>query len=581
MTTVPSRIRRTIGDDGSADALRLNGAAAEYDITVAATGTLDAGTGGSGDALYVQSANSFKLTNRGTIVAGSGNAIHVDATTLATTIDNYGTITGSIDFDDGAGAVTFNNYSATTWNFSGSSSFTDDGDLVNNEGGAITSSGVLTTVNFRDGDDTLRNTVNSALAGGIANMNATTTTFFMSEGLDKLENSGAGTVFNANNTTTFFFDDPDLFLFVVPVPGSEDGPQYDDTFENKDGALFNANGATSFFFGGEDDIFRNSNGAIFNASGLTTFLFGSGADNAYNTSVINVDGVATFANVRFNNGNDSGGFSGLIDMRDDETNDLTNMGDPLGIAGQTTFVGQFGSTVGVDTFIGADGDPDNDSDILFVDGTISGSTGLIINNTNDGGPFGANFDGIDIVRYAGGTVIDNNCVGACGEGDAFFISSQSEGYFSTGNNGVGGIERGLLASYLIQDDPNGDFELVTAAGPGAINAPGILTGAQTAFYDTLAVVEDHIYAHQFAGSGGASADLPVDAPVYDAPASAAGTQYGLWAKIGGSWTERDTTLIEEDTGLRPATTALSQFPAGGVCGYPPVRPEIFFKIFDG
>jgi hypothetical protein len=570
-------------DDSGADALRLNGADAEYSITVTSTGTLDAGTGGSGDALYVQSANSFSLTNHGTIVAGSGNAIHVDSTALATTINNYGTITGSIDFDDDAGAVTFNNYSPTTWNFTGTSNFTDESDLLNNEGGTIASSGTLATVLLRDGNDTLRNTVSATLAGGTANLNADVTTFFMSDGGDSLENIGVGSVFNANNATTFFFDDPDFFLFVVPIPGSESGAQFNDTFENRDGAVFNANDLTSFFFGGEDDVFRNSTGATFNAGGVTIFSFGSGNDEAYNTSLFNVDGVTTFTSVDFFNGTAMDG-PGRISMIDGETDDLLNMGDPLFLSGPVNFVGANGnSTLGVDTYIGAEGDLDNDSDILWVDGTIAGSTAIVFNDTNTTAPIGTNTTGTDIVRYTDGTSIDNNCVGACGEGDAFYISSETEGYFSTGSGGVGGIERGLFASYLFQDDvpSDGAFKLVTLAGPGAVNAPGVITGAQNIFYDTLAVVEDHSYGYQFGGSGGSGADLPVEVPVYDAPVSSSGTQYGLWAKGTGSWTERDTSVtrdgIEFDTGSDQDTYSIL---GGADMKWSPDSP-FRFGIFGG
>src|SRR5690606_39430213 len=72
---------------------------------------------------------------------------------------------------------------------------------------------------------------------------------------------------------------------------------------------------------------------------------------------------------------------------------------------------------------------------------------------------------------------------------------------------------------------------------------------QNIFYDTLSVIEDHSYAHQFVGAGGGGADLITEAPAYDAPvATNAGARNGVWAKASGSWVDRDTDVVVDGIG---------------------------------
>jgi outer membrane autotransporter protein len=111
--------------------------------------------------------------------------------------------------------------------------------------------------------------------------------------------------------------------------------------------------------------------------------------------------------------------------------------------------------------------------------------------------------------------------------------------------GYGAIEDGLYAWFLKHDYDHYDYELVSKFGQGAAAAPGVVTGAQNIFYDTLRVVEDNKYGYQFNGTGGGSgADLPIEEPPVS---SGNGTNAGVWVKARGSWTERDTSV--EENGL--------------------------------
>ncbi len=181
---------------------------------------------------------------------------------------------------------------------------------------------------------------------------------------------------------------------------------------------------------------------------------------------------------------------------------------------------------------------DLEADLLRIrDGEITGQTEMIFRKIGGGhAQFG---DEIDVVDYDDDETLPAD--------SAFKISSMSDHYIEMGD--VPFIEDGLLAWYLQNDTGREEFELVATAGPGALNAPGLITGAQTIFYETLSVVEDHIYGGQFQGPGGGGADLPMEAlPVETA--APAGPRSALWIKGSGSWVERDTTVTLED----PAAT---------------------------
>lgn len=205
----------------------------------------------------------------------------------------------------------------------------------------------------------------------------------------------------------------------------------------------------------------------------------------------------------------------------------------------------------LDAFLASDDSGFGEADEFEITGQISGATQLIVRVDPLSDEFwGINQEGIDVVLYDNPGSIAGDCGEdeICEEGDLFSISSFSPDYTTIGDIPV--LERGMFATYLVNDSSDEDFELRTTWGTGALGAPAIISGAAAINRQGLDVVSDHIYAGQFSGAGGAGADLPVDAPVYEAPA-ASSTSYstGIWVKGTGEWSERDTTLTESFAGL--------------------------------
>jgi hypothetical protein len=194
-----------------------------------------------------------------------------------------------------------------------------------------------------------------------------------------------------------------------------------------------------------------------------------------------------------------------------------------------------------------------EADFFDIWGDLSGQTELIIRIDPTSEEYaGVNQSGILVVQadslnqeshFFGGGIGEaagtcDNAENICKSGDVVSISAFSPGYDEYGDIPV--IEQGFYAWYLAREGE--DFELRSTFGANAANAAGITTGAQNIFYETLNVVQDHSYAFQFAPSGGAGADLPMEAPVYEPVTASAAPTTGLWAKISGSHIDGDATL---------------------------------------
>ncbi len=184
------------------------------------------------------------------------------------------------------------------------------------------------------------------------------------------------------------------------------------------------------------------------------------------------------------------------------------------------------------------------SDEEYVPFYIAGSTGIISNTVNT---MPGNFDGeITVVKYGKGGMIENGCSGNCKAGDAFYISEYSEGYAEVDGIGfVTGEDSNWLSWYLVHDEEDRRFEYQAGASPGGAQLPGLQTQMQNVWYETQGVVSDHIRADRFGGSGLSSTsnadlvDIIPEAPQADAERY---NSKGIWAKIQGSWTNRDTAV---------------------------------------
>lgn len=194
--------------------------------------------------------------------------------------------------------------------------------------------------------------------------------------------------------------------------------------------------------------------------------------------------------------------------------------------------------------------------------TISGSTGVVIHRVG-ASPTAVDPTGIVVVDYSGtsaATPVENSCVrGAsdlCKSGDAFFISGASQGYINIG--GYGAVQHGFLASFLRQNTASETFELFTDWGVDARVMPTLVTAAQTIWYQSNSVVQDHIYDGYVWSGTEAAASLPLGYaaaasaptkapfPVKAEPLVEDGGKLVAWARAGGGWGSADgssTALI--------------------------------------
>lgn len=183
------------------------------------------------------------------------------------------------------------------------------------------------------------------------------------------------------------------------------------------------------------------------------------------------------------------------------------------------------------------------SDYLDIEEEIDGATAVIFNR---------------ISPEASTTVLGDRIYFAESEyrssGDnAFFIDPNSDNYIVV--DGIAAIQDGLYAWYEDESGGVGDdyeYYLESAFAPQAVQLPSLITAAQNIWHDTAGQVADHIYGNHFplSGSGGGGADLPVGELPVDASAAPGAA---LWAKATGSWTDRNTEVVQEILPAVPVT----------------------------
>ena len=79
--------------------------------------------------------------------------------------------------------------------------------------------------------------------------------------------------------------------------------------------------------------------------------------------------------------------------------------------------------------------------------------------------------------------------------------------------------------------------------PNSVDQPGVITGAQNAWYGTGGVVDDHEYGNTYprGGQGGGGADMPYADPGQPAY-QPGGHKSALWGRLSGDWTSQDTSF---------------------------------------
>jgi hypothetical protein len=306
----------------------------------------------------------------------------------------------------------------------------------------------------------------------------------------------------------------------------------------------------------------------------------SGEDGIYNMGVIQTafwsegDDHTTFVTDDFYNADPSGGYlsymlseggesdtnwSGLISMVDGQAGDWT------GILANF-WGGEFGETSGYSTsFLAVDVNfgPKGEggvSDVLQIGDysesdwrDVYGTTGIIAHKLNsETDPNTEIGDRIPVVyAFTGDDSEDYTCLDTwCVEGNSFYVSKLSPDYVNV--DGVGFIRDGMFMWGLQESEvgPDPETDWVATWSPDAHDQPTVVSTLQTAWYDTVGVVEDHVYGNTYpAATGGSGADLPA--------ASSSGQTSSLWGRITGNWSKR-TATIDQDTPPLVFDTSLSQ-----------------------
>jgi len=205
--------------------------------------------------------------------------------------------------------------------------------------------------------------------------------------------------------------------------------------------------------------------------------------------------------------------AGLISMMDGREGDSFTISNTPG-GKDLSFQAQSGSRLAVDAFLGG---PGSKSDIFTVDGNVSGTTKVAVNNTNAGlGVFNAK--GIRVVNVTGKTPRESNFV-------------LKDGPIDTG-----------LFDYDLFFTPTGSghWDLKSFAGARAFALPQLVTAAQDLWHQTSATWFDRTADLRVVLNGGG-------APAYDAGTKSLGEPVsdgltpGVWIKGGGSWLDRDAS----------------------------------------
>lgn len=256
-----------------------------------------------------------------------------------------------------------------------------------------------------------------------------------------------------------------------------------DRFFNQAGGIFETK-ATSFFRGG-NDLFRNEAGGTVQAA--------TSANVAETTAF---EGLETFEN------------QGLISLQDGGTGDSFTISNTPG-GTDLNFKASGNSTLAVDAFLGGPGN--SSADTFTVEGNVSGTTTVAINNTNTG-PGVFNSSGIPVVFVTGNTPNAN----------AFQLAQP--------------IDTGFF-DYDLFFNPTGSgfWDLKSYPGAGAHLLPQLVTAAQDIWHQGSSTWFDRTADLRVLLNGGAA---PASAG-YGAAVPTGNFTPATWVRGSGSWLDRD------------------------------------------
>lgn len=463
-------------------------------------GVINAGDGPG--VLTFTTAGFVSLTNSGTISSINGNGVLISAAGGSGRVENSGLISSQnaagLLAQSSGGSVNVIN-SGTIYSLFGfglQSSTAPDGlvTVLNRgliSGGDLTSADTARAVYNDAGNLILNNEVGGVVAGFLGAAPGTRSTY-----------NNAGTFYLGGNSTLLGSESlNNSGFFEVRAHGTLDGLE---TFNN-----FGTVSVSGGNFAGSIAAFNNSGALSLTGGDITQVgrFENSGTVGAVGARTL---GATTFANA-----------GGLITMVNG------TVGDQLTIAGN--YLASGNARLAVDVSVGRVGAA---SDRLIVTGKASGTTSILINDTNMG-KAGYNPNGIVVATVSDGTA------------SRFVLASDSRNYET--QRGV--IDRGFFYYPLIQSGNN--YVLYGLPDPEeAKQAATLLTGAQSIFYETSQGWMDHqsdlrqllLRGHQPSSTAMGYVGLPKDSFArFSAPDAIAGPGNGVWAKAIGSWTKRDVT----------------------------------------
>ena len=460
-------------DDSSSIIINNSG-----DITATANAGHAVGIGAENEGFY----NSpITINNSGNITAtstsGRAEGIYAESHVNGPiTINNSGDITATSTVGRAVGIyayVEYSNNSRITINNSGDITATSTGGYaygiyavarnpgtpisINNSGSVFGGSAGIHTHAYGSGDVTIVNTGDISAGSQLA---------IYAYG------SANTNIFNSGKITGFIRLDAD------------------DTFTNQAGGVFEARKTSDFDYTGPggNDLFVNQAGGMVHTAG--------NANVAETTQFIHLE---TFKN------------RGLISTIDGGTGDRFTLSNTPG-GKDLKFQG--GGWLGVDAFLGG---PGSKADNFIVQGNVSGTTTVAVNNTNFG-PGAFNTQGIPVVFVTGKTPKESN-----------FQLAQP-------------IDTGFF-DYDLYFTPTGSgfWDLRSYPGAGAHLLPQLVTAAQDIWHQTSSTWFDRTADLRVLlnGGGAPTAYDPGGKSLSDAPSG--NFTPAVWARGSGGWLERDDT----------------------------------------
>lgn len=223
---------------------------------------------------------------------------------------------------------------------------------------------------------------------------------------------------------------------------------------------------------------------------------GNAGDVVDNYYLMQVTGTVTFNGLANLNNRPYG----ILDMRQNGPGNHNS--DSMSVSGN--FNG-LGGILGVDAFLGGTG---STADMLHVGGAVSGTTPIVVADTNNGGGGLTGPGGIPIVTVAGAS-----------SAGSFVLDPGSSilGGAYENVNGTGVLEKGAFDYYLARSQA-GTFALVSAPDQTAAQAPVALVGAQSIWYETAQSWQDRS----------------------DTTTTTGGADSGFWSSVVGTRTRHNT-----------------------------------------